>query len=143
MAYGSVDDWLTLEKSQAHIGDLDGDGVADASEIANALEAASNEMDGWLAGRYRVPVTDPAAQPVLKVHALNIATYHLARTSSVVTEEIKDRYDASIAYLKAISKGDAQLPQTPVSDDTMTPTVGDVQMVASGRVFARDEFGGW
>lgn len=143
MAYASVDDWLVSEETQAHIGDLDGDGEADPAKVADALQNASAEMDGWLAGRYRVPVADPAAQPVLRVHALNIATYHLARTSSTVTEEIKDRYDASIAYLKAISKGDAQLPETPVSDEAAAPTAGDVQMIAPGRVFTRDEFGGW
>lgn len=143
MAYASVDDWLASEETQAHIGDLDGDGEADTGKIAAALQNASAEMDGWLAGRYRVPVADPAAQPVLCVHALNIATYHLARTSSTVTEEIKDRYDASIAYLKAVSKGDAQLPETPVSDEAAAPTAGDVQMIAPERVFTRDEFGGW
>lgn len=146
MAYATVDDWLLAEEAQAHIGDVDGDGAADRTRIDSALAAASAEMDGWLARRYPVPVADPAAAATLRVHALYVATFHLARTGNVVTEEIRDRYQASIAYLKSVSKGEADLPVTAspaVDPDGRGTASGDVRIAAPPRLFSRDTMKGW
>jgi phage gp36-like protein len=148
MAYAIAQDWLEAEESQSFIGDTDGDGAADVSGIDKALVSASAEMDGWLASRYPVPVIDPAAIPVLRVHAVAIATYHLARTANEVTEDIKERYKASIDYLKSVAKGVADLPVTKqgTGQDENGPaaaTTSDVQMIAPERQFSRSEFSEW
>lgn len=144
MAYATAQDWLDAEASQSFIGDTDGDGLADTSGIEKALAAASSEMDGWLASRYPVPVRDPASLPVLKVHAVAVATYHLARTANMITDEIKDRYQASIKYLVSVSEGKADLPVTAqATPETQAATSADVQMIASERQFSRSEFSEW
>lgn len=144
MAYATAQDWLDAEESQSFIGDTDGDGSADQAAIDKALNSASAEMDGWLASRYPVPVSDPAALPVLKVHVVAVATYHLARTANMITEEIKDRYTASIDYLKSVSKGAADLPVSKQDQtEAQAATSADVQMIAPERMFSRSEFSEW
>lgn len=144
-AYATSQDWLEAEEAQSFIGDLDGDGVADTTKIDRALQSASDEMNGWLAKRYMTPVFDPASAGVLKVHAIAMGTYHLARTANALTEEITKRYEASISYLKSVSKGDADLPVTPSGSDNETGSASnsEVQMVAPERHFSRSDFSEW
>jgi phage gp36-like protein len=44
--------------------DDDGDGKADDGILAAVIQAASNEVDGYLAGLYPVPFPDPAPKKV-------------------------------------------------------------------------------
>lgn len=141
MSYATVEDWLKAEASQAHIADIDGDGEPDQDKIAEALADASAEMDGWLASRVEIPVTDAKALPTLRVHAITIASYHLARTANALTEEIAKRYENAIAYFKAVARGAGDLPLT--KTDSLDDGGGDVQLIAEGRLFTRDSLRDW
>lgn len=79
--------------------------VMDAAVIAQALNDADAEIDGYLAGRYALPLaTVPAA---LAQIAGDIARHTLwgERRTAVV----KDRYEEALRRLKEISRGTFRL----------------------------------
>ncbi|EFO30938.1 putative protein gp36 [Roseibium sp. TrichSKD4] len=149
MAYATADDWLKAEHSQSYIGDLDGDGETDIAAVDHALDAASEEMNGWLASRYTIPVRHEGALRVLKVHCIAIGTYHMARTANQVSEQIETRYKSSIDYLKAIGAGKADLPMPVASSSggeagsTSPASSADVQFTSSEKLFSRDSLKDW
>ncbi len=144
MAYASAQDWLDTEADQSHLADPERSGTADLALIDRAIELASNEMDGWLAARYETPVSDLKSLPVLNAHVIAIATHQMARTSGAVTEEIRKRYEDSIAYLRAVSQGKADLPRTPppASDAESASGSGEIIISAPERLFTRDSLKG-
>lgn len=80
-------------------------GEIDQDVVARALSDTDAQIDGYLAGRYRLPM---AQTPDLVVDlALQIAIYKLHRTSA--NEKIKDDYNAAVRALRDISAGVVRL----------------------------------
>lgn len=73
--------------------------------VDQALLDADNVINGYLARRYTVPVTN--ALPALQRFACDIARYFLYE--DVVTENIENRYNAAVKFLKDVAKGDVNL----------------------------------
>jgi len=83
--------------------DRDGDGLADADVVARAIDDASAEMDGYLAGRYSLPISG-TVPPLLVRIAADLALYRLALAHQV-TEELRRRYDDAVRLLRGIQSG--------------------------------------
>jgi phage gp36-like protein len=80
-------------------------GTIDATVVDRALADADAAIDGYLAGRYVLPL---AEVPMLLADlAQAIAIYKLHSTS--VTEKIKDDYDAAMRTLREIANGTVRL----------------------------------
>jgi len=139
MSYATVETWLTDQAELHHVAAAR-DGGMDTDLIGRGLAAATAEMDGWLARRY--PTVPVAAAATLRMHAVRIATYHMASTAQSMTDEIDARYKASISYLRAVSKGDADLPGTQTAAGPEGQGTGEVQIVAPERLFTRDKLKG-
>lgn len=115
MAYATQNDITTLYSTDAlYVADRDGDGVPDADAIARALNAASGEIDSYLAVRYIVPWETP--DELLTQFCVDIALYRLALSRDVLSEEHRRRYEDAIKHLKDIAAGRAALVQ-PVTND--------------------------
>ena len=101
-------------------------GVADATAIANAIDDAEAEIDGYLAGRYELPFS--SVPPVLTRLSCDIALYHLfsARRGGGVIEDVRNRYKDAVRVLENISTGKITLgaPPAPAGRD-------DVVMLSS------------
>lgn len=86
--------------------------VIDAAVVGRALADADAEIDGYLAGRYRLPLASTPA--VLVRIASDIARYRLYDS---VPESIRKRYEDAVRDLKAIATGaiviDENAPLTP------------------------------
>jgi phage gp36-like protein len=80
-------------------------GLVDTAVAQKALDDAEAEIDGYLVGRYALPM-DPAPA-VLRVHACTIAHYRLL--GSAVDEATREDYKATRQYLMAVAKGDVLL----------------------------------
>ncbi|WP_321447352.1 DUF1320 domain-containing protein [uncultured Cohaesibacter sp.] len=132
--YASADDWLSLEAAHKDLADTDYDGEPNSTDINMALSRASAEMDGWLNKRYGVPIEDEKAVDLLKHHCCAIATYHIANTANTASEGIENRYKDSIAWLKSVSKGDADVPMTSAISSGVSTGVG-VTFVSPDRIF--------
>ena len=97
-----------------------------------ALVGADAMIDGYLAGRYTLPLT--AVPPSLNLHACNIARYMLAR---MPTDEMRKRFDDSKAWLAKVGSGDFSLG---IDGSDHTPDQsGGVAFSAERRVFTREK----
>lgn len=104
----------------------------DDSVLNQALADADAEIDGYLIGRYALPLASVPA--TLKRNACDIARYHLY--DDRVTEQVQKRYDNVIAFLRMLAKGDASLGLDAAQQETAT--TGGPAIAAGDRVFTAD-----
>lgn len=100
--------------------DRDGDGDIDGSSFDKHLEIASREMDGYLLGRYPLPLNAPPEN--FKKLCIDIAIYNAAGAAPVLTKTMEDRYKAAIEYMKLIATNKVKLA---TSDDATSPNASN------------------
>lgn len=84
---------------KARVGEID-------SEVVNrAIDDASAEIDGYLAGRYRLPLS--AVPALLTLYACDIARYRLFEDGAY--EQVIERYNNALRYLRDVAQGKVQL----------------------------------
>lgn len=135
--YASVADLVERfgETEIIELTDLEQTGQIDTAMAEQALTDASAEIDGYLAARYRLPVTDTPR--LLSLLCTDIARFRLQR--GVSTEQARQRYEDALAKLKGIARGEINLPlQTPPPASAEPRTVS-----GSGRVFDNDTLRGY
>ena len=88
--------------------DRDGDGQADPGAAERALADATAEIDGYLAGRYALPLESGRAA-ALRRTAVDIAVYRLAADATAATDERRRRYEDAVRFLKGIASGEIRL----------------------------------
>lgn len=131
--------YATLVDMVARFGERDLELLADRGDenpnpdaiITQALDDATAEINGYLAGRYQLPLhTTPDA---LVRYCCDMARYHLSDDRA--PEQIQKRYDAAIAFLTKVGKGQLSLG---LADDKPTEQHGTVAVIQSdGHVFGR------
>ncbi|MCM0018508.1 MAG: DUF1320 domain-containing protein [Tagaea sp.] len=105
-------------------------GAIDAGVVAKALESASDEIDGYLRGRYALPLAQPFPRPLVAA-ACEIAFHRLH--PQLVPQDVKDAYASALARLKEISNGVFKLDLAPAP--SATSGADDVTLAGPGRVF--------
>ncbi|MGH7948190.1 MAG: gp436 family protein [Candidatus Binataceae bacterium] len=115
--------------------------TANAEVIGRALDDASAEIDSYLEGRFRLPLTDPPA--VLERLAIEIAMYRLQSLRPL--HDLKDarqRYDDAIAMLRRVANGEISLGLSPAGSAAPRSAPDDVDE-GQRRVFGRDKLRGF
>lgn len=107
-------------------------GLVDDAVAQRALDDAQAEIDGYLLGRYALPLEPPPA--ALRVHACVIAHYRLL--GSAAGEVERADYAASIKYLQAVAEGKVVL--TPPSQAVEPAGLGTVLFNAGSKVMGRE-----
>jgi phage gp36-like protein len=133
MAYATEQDMIDRygEREVRMLTDRENMGLVDAAVLAYALGQADAELDGYLQGRFSLPL---ASVPVLLVGiACDVARYRLAGTDIRETDPIRTRYKDAVKLLASISKGDLQLGLS--AGGQPAPEAGAVRVVEGGRVF--------
>lgn len=108
-------------------------GAIDVAVVAAKLADADAEIDSYLQGRYTLPLS-PVPLTLQRI-ACDIARYHLYDDRP--TEYVAKRYDAAIAFLRAVAKGDVQLGPD-AGGDAPASAAGAPDHVANDPVFNRD-----
>lgn len=127
------------EAALVQLTDDDSLGVVDEAKVDEAISSAGGEIDGYLAGRYQVPI-DPVPALVAKC-AVDIATYNLySRVVESVPETRKDRYKNAVRILENIAAGKLTLGETPAP--AATPA-SSVRASAPARIFSDDKLNGY
>lgn len=110
--------------------------------ITQALADASAEIDGYIEGRFTLPLADPPA--VLNRLTTDIAMYRLQSLRPLHDlEDARKRYEDAVAMLTKVAAGELTLG---LSADNQEPTVaaGAVETVqAPDRVFNRGNLKGY
>lgn len=115
--------------------DRDGDGVADTAAVDRALADATSEVDSYVAARHPVPLAAPLPARVVQV-TVDVAFYRLCREAGSYTDEIRQRYDDALAWLRDVARGLATLG---VAAEVPAVSAGDAQFAsAAPGVFGRD-----
>ena len=132
MAYLTVDDLQARYPADAYL-------LADTDAVSAAIADAVAEADGYLAGRYSLPL--PAVPPVLVGRLCDMARYRLWRDEA--SDEVRTRYRDAVAWLRDLSAGRAALvfaadPNTNLTPEP-TPNRG---RIAVGSVHETGVFGG-
>ncbi|WP_157831920.1 gp436 family protein [Thalassospira marina] len=101
------------------LADRDGDGVADTGVIEAAIAEADGVIDGYLTGRYELPLSNPPA--LLTSIACDLILYALHPWGA--PEEVRNRRNDAIKMLQSIADGKVVLDGRIPSDDE--PQWGD------------------
>lgn len=137
MAYNTQQDMVNRfsEAEMIELTDDAGDGVINATVLAQAIDDATAEIDGYLAGRYSLPLA--FTPQILVLYACDITRYRLY--DDAVTDQVTKRYEDAISFLKLAAQGKVSFgPNT--DGDTPGPA-GSAQMESGGRIFGRDQGG--
>lgn len=114
-----------------------GNGVIDTTVTDTALETAGVVIDGYLGGKYTLPL-DP--QPVvLTAYAVDIAIYHLFGRRQGPPDHWKDRYKDAIDYLRRVADGKQSLGV----GDPEPPAADEAAVSSSDRIFSRETLTGY
>lgn len=134
--YATRDDMLEQfgEKEVIALTDRDYTGLIDDTVLTKALEKATVEIDGYIGGRYPLPLAQPPK--ILTVYACDIARYRLCGSGTQLTEDIRDRYRDAVKFLELAAAGKVTLGGMPGGGPA--PVDNTVQFSTSSRVFARD-----
>jgi phage gp36-like protein len=107
-------------------------GLVDQAVAQKALDDADAEIDGYLVGRYALPLTP--APGVLKVHAVTIAHYRLL--GSAADDGMREDYKAVRQWLQAVAEG--RIVITPPQQAAQPTGAGSVLFSAGSKVMGRD-----
>lgn len=124
MAYATLVDAQNIYGADAIavVCDRDQDGVVDSTSFALHLTIASEEIDGYLLGRYQLPLATPPT--IFKKYAVDLAIYNCALGSDVRTDEMRVRREDAILYLRGVAEGRIKLivaDSTTVANAAITP----------------------
>jgi phage gp36-like protein len=114
-----------------------GSGVINNEVAIAALEDASNIIDGYLGGRYTLPLSN--VPKLLTKFCCDMARFNLYDNS--VSDVVEKNNKAAIDFLKAVGKGDVRLG---LSDTNQVPaTDNTIVMESGGSVFNRRDSKGF
>jgi phage gp36-like protein len=116
--------------------DRTGGAVAVNDTVINqALADADAEVDGYLMGRYALPLA--SVPKILVGVACDVARYRLYDDRS--TEQVTKRYDDAIKFLKLVADGKVSLGIN--ATNAVTPTTGGAASFGNDRVFTSSTLG--
>lgn len=105
--------------------DRDNLGAINATVVNRALADADATINGYLAARYTLPLSNPVPE-MLERLACDIARYALFEDQ--VTEIVEKRYKDAIALLRDVSAGRAELG---ISDTGNKPVSNATEQISS------------
>jgi phage gp36-like protein len=115
--------------------------TVNTTPITQALADASAEIDGYIEGRFTLPLTDPPV--VLNRLTTDIAMYRLQSLRPLHDlEDARKRYEDAVAILRQVAAGELTLGLA--ADGTEPPLAGSLETVQGpDRVFDRDKLKGY
>lgn len=127
------------EKELEQLTDDERLGAINETRINAIIADASELIDGFLRGRYTLPLSP--VPTVIKTIAKEITIYRifLRKKRQTITKEMTDNYNAQIKLLEKIQKGEITLGV----DETPTPEQGEgaykTNKTSEDRVFSKSE----
>lgn len=130
--------YATIEHMVARFGEREllqlaktAEGELDQAKIAQALDDAEAQIDGYLRGRYTLPLASPSRY--VETLACDLARYRLYPRP---TDEVRKRFEDATKALSDISRGVIQLG---AAGKTPAPLTDGPQVSAPERVMTLDK----
>jgi len=115
--------------------DRNNTGSIDATVVSRALTDADGEINGYLTGRYTLPLS--TVPGVIKRLACDMARYYLFDIKA--TDQVLQRYKDAIKFLQSIAAGTASLGVD--AGSLAAVATGGVEIKANDRVFNQETLG--
>lgn len=130
-AYAEVQDLIDRygEDEILQLTDRDDSGQVDDTVAQTALDDAEAEVDGYLGGRYELPLESPPR--ILSRITTDIARYHLH--DGVPPDHVNKRYEDAVKFLQKIAEGKVSLGAS-----TAPPSAGAPEVSKGTRMFDDD-----
>lgn len=125
------------ETELVQLTDALGDGQIDSVKVDRAIADADAEIDAYLSSRMTLPLA--SVPPVLERIAGVMVRYYLYNDAP--TDLVQKQYDAAIAFLRAVARGDASLG--PDASGNPTPETGAPSWSSTESVFNADSLSGF
>jgi phage gp36-like protein len=100
-------------------------GTYDSAVLNAEIQAAQDEIDGYVRTRYSASLPFTVVPGILKTLCIDIAIYRIHKRRGRIPEEIINAYDKALKKLEGISKGTIDLGTDAggaVSEDSVTFT---------------------
>jgi phage gp36-like protein len=137
--YATLDDML-IPVASAELVQVTDDartGTVNEDRVDWALDAASREIDAYIAVRYGLPLAE--TPEVLKAYCIAIARYKLHERKATIPDSVKLGYDNATRALRDLAAGKAVLDIAGVE----APAAPNVILTGGAeRVFSRDSLRG-
>lgn len=141
MAYATKDNMVSrfgLHEVIA-ISDRENSGDIDEAVLGAALVEATAEIEGYLAGRYALPLA--SVPPLVAGLCCDIARYRLSGASVLETDATRNRYRDAVRLLEQISAGKVGLGLDPAGQPA--PSGGGVHAQPGERSFPAGSLKDW
>lgn len=146
MSYSSLADLINASNEEVIIQLTDDEGTesVNTDRVLSAIKTADDLIDGYIRGRYNVPLTESVG--IIKTISVDVAIYklHERRLETDMPDSLVNRYKNALKMLEQIQKGVLTLGIATISETSGAGgTVsggGDFRTnkKASDRVFDRD-----
>lgn len=140
MSYAALSDVQKLVDDDVlvQLTDDAGAGTVDAALVAEHLDLASVEIDGYLGSRYSLPLS--SAPAILTNFCVDIAVFNMYSRRQGPPEYWQKRYDNAVAFLKMVAAGKITLG---AGDPDGNAEKNTPQMSGPDRIFTRDGMKGF
>ena len=107
--YATLEDLKKRLPEEVIIGLTDDEdlGVVHVERTEAALETASITIDGYIAGRYELPLESPPN--ILSVHCVSLAGHFLHERRDQISEAWKIAHDGAVKFLEKVANGTISL----------------------------------
>jgi len=140
MAYIVKDDILKQLALEDLIGLTDdaNSGSVDDAIVSAAISNSEGEADGYLAVRYKTPVSPVPV--IIQALVVDLAIYRLYGRRKGIPEDVEKRRDDAIKFLRDVSRGLVEL-----GVDTPSPenSGAQVDLESDTRIFTNDSMSGF
>ena len=117
-------------------------GVIDEAVVSGIIADADELIDGFLRGRYELPLADiPGLVKSLSVDLVAYSIYG-RRAEFEIPKAVSDKHAATLKILQSIQKGEVRLGVAGVEAPAPAVPANSVQVVTSDRIFTRDSMKG-
>lgn len=116
-----------------------GSGMVDVGVVDEAILGAEAEIDGYVGGRYPLPLA--AVPPLLTRLAKDLTVWNLYGRRKLADESVGERYKAAVKLLERIASGQVKLP-LPDAAAPAAEVGGAVFVSGPERQFTRDRLQG-
>ena len=137
MPYATKQDMIDRfgEEELIQLTDRSNAGVIDDQVLNRAIADADAEIDGYLGGRYALPL---AIVPVsLGRIAADVTRYYLYEDAA--TDHVRQRYEDAVRFMRAVGEGKVSLGID--ASGATAQQAGGASMTSGGRIFTRDDNG--
>lgn len=111
-----------------------GTGAIDLGNLERALNQADNEINGYVAAKYKRVDAGSPVPALLTDLACHIARYRLFRHGSP-TDQVQKNYDQAVAQLRDIARGTIKLD---LGEEVLIERDGQILVESADRLFTRD-----